>query len=62
MNQYTCVAHYNGIQYPWTVKAQNLAHAEHGFEQWLYGDTGLYLTKDCADYWLVAKAEHLTND
>lgn len=56
MNNYTCKAIYNNQDYNYSVKAQNLAHAEHGFEQWLYADTGLYLTKDCADYWLVAKS------
>lgn len=60
MNQYTCIARFNGYEYRQPMKAQNLDHAEHGFEQWLYGER--QLTKDCADYWLVAKAEHMCND
>lgn len=60
MNQYTCHAEFNGYQYPWSVKAQNMEQADHAFQQWLYGER--HLTKDCADYWLVAKAEHMCND
>lgn len=60
MNQYTCHAEFNGYQYSQPIKAQNLGHAENGFEQWLWAEYNL--TKDCADYWLVAKAEHMCND
>lgn len=60
MNQYTCHAEFNGYQYSHPIKAQNLGHAENGFEQWLWAEYNL--TKDCAYYWLVAKAEHMCND
>lgn len=60
MNQYTCHSEFNAHKYQWSVKAQNLGHAENAYEQWLWMEYNL--TKDCADYWLVAKAEQLCND
>ena len=57
MNQYTCHAEFNAHQYPWSVKAQNLGHAENAYEQWLWMEYNL--TKDCADELLarVGQAE-----
>ena len=53
MNNYYCSALYSNQKYDLTVDADNMEHADRAFQQHLYMTR--FLTKDCADSWLIDK-------
>lgn len=60
MNNYYCSALYNNQKYDLNIEADDMEQADNAFRQHLYMTR--FLTKDCADSWLIDKQLVSCND